>query len=101
MNEKLLRIYKKFYIDEVKHHVLVCGDLAANCSHCNAMGLKLDLTACPECKTPFKYVTFRSLKGNMPKVLKIIEQHPDMCVIDYDDFKHSTGALKAEDLFKD
>jgi predicted amidophosphoribosyltransferase len=101
MSEKLFRIYKKFYVDEVKSHALLCGDLTANCSKCNAMGLKLDSTVCPECKTPFKYVTFRSLTGNMPKILRIIDQHPGMCVLDYDDYKKATGALRAEDLFKD
>ena len=101
MNEKLLRIYKKFYIDEVKEHTLVCGDLSANCSKCNEMGLKLDTITCPECKTPFKYITFRSLKGNMPKVFKTVDQGGGMLVLDYDDYRHATGALKAEDLFKD
>lgn len=101
MNDKLLRIYKRFYIDEVKTHALVCGDLTASCSHCNALGLKLDAKTCPECHTPFKYVTFRSLSGNMPKIIKIIESRPDLCVLDYEDYKKATGALRAEDLFKD
>ncbi len=101
MSEKLIRIYKKFYADEVKSHCLVCGDLTANCSHCQALGLKLDAKTCPECQTPFKYITFRNVSGNMPKILKTIEQCPTMNVLDYDDFKRASGSLKIQDLFND
>jgi len=101
MTEKIIRIFKKFHIDEVKEHVLVCGDLTANCSKCNAVGIKLNSDTCPECGTEFKYVTFRSLKGNIPKILKAAYEKPNLIFIDYDDFKHATGALKIEDLFKD
>ncbi|MDP8266066.1 MAG: hypothetical protein P9M07_03875 [Candidatus Aceula meridiana] len=100
MAEKLIRIFKKFHIDEVKEHVLVCGDLTANCSKCSEVGIKLGSSTCPSCGTEFKYITFRSLKGNIPKILKAFEEKPNLIFIDYDDFKHATSSLKIEDLFK-
>ena len=101
MSEKLVRIYKKFHIDEIKEYVLVCGDLSANCSKCNAVGIKTNADKCPECSTQFKYVTFRNVKGNMPKIHKLIDERSDLIFIDYDDFKRATGSLKIEGLFND
>ncbi len=101
MSEKLIRIYKKFHVDEVKEHVLVCGDLSANCSKCSAVGIKTTADKCPECATTFKYVTFRNIKGNMPKIQKLINEKSDLVFIDYDDFKKATGSLKIEELFND
>ena len=101
MSEKLIRVFKKITVDSIKEHVLICGDLFGNCSKCNAMGIKFTSPLCPECGTEFKYMTFRSLHGNLPKISKMTEDRPSLQFIDYDDFKHATGALKAEDLFKD
>lgn len=101
MSEKLIRVFKKIDVEHIKQNVLVCGDLSANCSKCNAVGIKLGALKCPECSTEFKCITFRSLHGNMPKILKMIDERKDLMVIDYDDFKKATGALKAHDLFKD
>ena len=42
MNEKLVRVYKKFYIDELKAHLLIYGDLGGSCAACRKMDIKLD-----------------------------------------------------------
>ncbi|MBI5150404.1 MAG: hypothetical protein HZA28_06505 [Candidatus Omnitrophica bacterium] len=34
MSEKLVRVYKKFYIDEIKAHLLVYEDLGGSCAAC-------------------------------------------------------------------
>ena len=101
MSEKMIRVYKKVDVNQIKDHVLVCGDLSANCSKCNAVGIKTNATKCPECSTDFKYLTFRNIKGNMPKVYKLTEERSNLTCIDYDDFKRATGSLKIEGLFND
>ncbi len=100
MNLKFIRTFKKLDIDDVKAHLLVCGDLSASCQKCNHVGLKFDTQKCPACATEFKYIAFRSLKDNMPKVWKISELRPEVNFIDYDDFKKVSGALRAEEFFK-
>jgi len=100
MNQHLLRIYNKFDLDEVKSHLLIYGDLAAQCANCEKMELKLEDHNCSACGTEFKYISFRNVKTQIPKVHKIMAQRPGMKVIDFDDYKREIGAKKAKDFLK-
>lgn len=100
MNHKFLRAYQKFDMDEVKSHLLICGELSAHCAQCNTLGLKFDTSRCPQCQAEFKYITFRNIKENMPKIQKLNETNPRLTFVDYDDFKRITGRLKAQEFFK-
>ena len=51
MAEKLMRVYKKMDVHEVKSHLLIYGDLGGSCANCQKMDIKLDVTHCTECKT--------------------------------------------------
>jgi len=87
-------------IDSVKEHLMIAGDLSASCSKCNHVGIKIDMTECPGCHTEFRYIGFRNIKDNMPKMLNLSESRPQLAFIDFDDFKKMTGALKAQEFFK-
>lgn len=100
MSEKLIRIYKKFYIDEIKAHLLIYGDLGGSCAACQKMDIKWETTHCPSCKTEFKYIGFRNPKAHMPKILKINAERPQVVIIDYEDYNHHIGAMKAQDFLK-
>ncbi len=100
MNEKLIRVYKKFDINTIKKHLLIYGDLSANCANCNEIGIKLDMPKCPKCATEFKYVAFRNVKTNLPKMNKLTAQRPSLNIIDIDDYQRSVAALKAEEFLK-
>lgn len=100
MSEKLIRIYKKLDAREIKTHSMIYGDLTASCSNCNKMNIKLEMSACPECKTEFKYIIFKSVKSHIPKMYKLMEERPEMTLVDYEDYKRNIGASKAEDFFK-
>ncbi|MFH1360429.1 MAG: hypothetical protein ABIJ41_05250 [Candidatus Omnitrophota bacterium] len=93
-------MFKKIDVDALKEHTIVCGDLSANCSKCNALGLKIGTPKCPECATDFKYLTFRNIKENIQKFQKLSECNPHMSFVDYEDYKKLTGASKAKDFFK-
>ena len=97
-SERYLRIYKKFYFDEVKAHTLLYGALSGSCSNCKDIDIKLDATACPNCKNPFKYIAFMNIKDHLPKMQRIATEKPDIVFIDYDDFKKIEGELKARDI---
>lgn len=98
--ERLLRIYKKFYIDEVKAHLLTYGALAGACANCQEMDVKLDSTHCPQCKTEFKYVAFQNVKDHLPKVNKIVQDRPNIVLIDYDDFKRMEAEQRAKSILE-
>jgi len=100
MNPKFIRVYRKMDLEEVKAHLLICGDLSAHCGNCNDMNLKIDMQGCPECRTEFKYIAFRNIRENMVKLLKLSESRPQVTFIDFDDFKKITGELKAQEFFK-
>ena len=41
MSQKFIRVYKKIDINEIKQHLLIYGDLSAQCASCQIMDLKL------------------------------------------------------------
>ena len=100
MSERFLRIYKKFYLDEVKAHTLLYGALSGNCANCKAMEVKLDQQTCPECKNEFKYIAFQNVKDHLPKMLKISHERPGIIFIDHDDFKRMEGEEKAKNILR-
>ncbi|MCK5178890.1 MAG: hypothetical protein KAR32_05110 [Candidatus Omnitrophica bacterium] len=100
MSQKFIRVYKKMNIDEIKQHLLIYGDLSAQCANCQAMDLKLDMTACPKCEAEFKYITFRNVRNHLPKLQKINEATPDIQFVDFDDYKRSISEMKARDFLR-
>jgi thiol-disulfide isomerase/thioredoxin len=97
-SERLLRIYKKFYFDEVKSHTLLYGVLSGSCSACKEIDIKLDALECSSCHTPFKYIAFMNPREHMPKIQRIMHERPNIVLVDYDDFKKVEGELKARDI---
>lgn len=100
MNEKLVRVYKKFYIDEIKAHLLIYGDLGGSCAACQKMDIKLDATHCPGCKTEFKFIAFRNPRVHLPKIQKLHAARPQVAIIDYEDYNHHAGEQKAREFLK-
>ena len=96
--ERFLRIYKKFYLDEVKTHLLTYGALSGVCANCKDMDVKLDVSKCPQCQTEFKYIAFQNVKDHMPKLLRIAQERPQIIFVDYDDFKRLEGEEKAKGI---
>ena len=96
--DRFVRIYKKFYIDEMKAHTLMYGALAGICANCKSMDVKLDMLKCPSCGNEFKYVAFQNVREHMPKILKLVGERPDVLIVDYDDFKRAEGEEKAKGI---
>ncbi len=97
-SERYLRIYKRFYFDELKSHTLLYGVLSGSCSHCKEIDIKLDSLQCPSCNNVFKYIAFMNVSDHMPKMLKIAHERPDLIFVDYNDFKKIEGELRAKDI---
>lgn len=98
MSERFFRIYKKFYVDEIKSHLLTYGALSGICANCKNMDVKLDAAKCPECATEFKFIAFQNVRDHMPKMLKISQERPQIIFMDYDDFKRMEGEEKARGI---
>jgi hypothetical protein len=100
MSQKFIRIYKKMDINEIKGHLLIYGDLSAQCANCQAMDLKLDAATCPKCATEIKYIAFRNVRNHLPKLQKINETNPGIQFVDFDDYKRSITEMKARNFLK-
>ncbi len=100
MIEQFLRVYQKLDIKDIREHLIVCGDLSSNCEKCKAINIRIDAASCPECRTEFKYISFRNIKSHWPKIPKILEARPQVVFIDYEDYVRITGSLKAKEFFK-
>ncbi len=100
MGQKFIRIYKKLDINEIKQHLLIYGDLSAQCANCQEMDIKLDDASCPKCDTEYKYIAFRNVKNHLPKLQKISANRPEILFVDHDDYKREIGALKAKEFLK-
>ena len=100
MSERFLRIYKKFDFHSIKNHLLIYGALSGVCANCKTMDLKLDRTECPHCHTPFQFIAFQNIKDHLPKMLRLHHERPELTFLDYDDFKKTEGAMKAQEFLK-
>ena len=100
MNERFLRIYKKLDFPSVKSKLLIYGALSGSCANCKTMELKLDMSACPHCHAEFKFISFLNIKDHLPKMLRLSSERPDVIFIDYEDFKRTEGAVKAQEFLR-
>ena len=98
MSDRFLRIYKKFYLDEIKTHLMTYGALSGTCANCKNMDLKLDMLQCPGCGNEFKFIAFQNIREHIPKMLKISHERPQIIFVDYDDFKRIEGEEKAKGI---
>ena len=99
-----LRVFKTFDIAEVQKHLLIWGDISSDCAACRALGIDAyKATQCPECGTPFKYVTSRRLDTNPGErfqlVRRMFDKRQDLLFIDYTDYSKTLGQKKARDFF--
>jgi hypothetical protein len=100
MQKRFIRIYKETDLIELKEHLLIYGDLSANCANCQEIDIKLDAISCPKCKTDFRYIAFRNIRNHLPKLSKILIDKPYIVFVDYDDFARLWGAHKAQEFLK-
>ncbi|MBF0254589.1 MAG: hypothetical protein HQL11_05650 [Candidatus Omnitrophica bacterium] len=104
MSEFLIRVWQPANIENIKSHILIVGDLTADCGHCRALGLKYaEVHTCPECGNEFMFITARSASGNAKSiggvVRRIKSRRPDLTFVDYDDFQALIGKQTARDFF--
>lgn len=97
-----IRIWQAIDIGDVEAHLLIAGDTIGDCAKCRCLGVAYDQTSCPQCKTPFKYLTSRRIESHPGESFRIVqrlkEKRPDLIFIDYSDYKQLSGKLKGRSL---
>ena len=100
-----LRVFKEVDLEQVQKHLLIMGDLTGDCASCRELGIDYySAGQCPQCGTPFKYLTSRRLETHTGErfhlVKRMQEKRPDLLFIDYGDYQKAIGQKKARDFFK-
>ncbi len=98
-----IRTWKYYDVNELKSHLLIVGQLSADCANCKEMGIDyLTQKKCPQCNSEFKYIATRQNDGKFPGSLirRIVEKRQDLELIDYSDFRLATERNKAQEFFK-
>lgn len=104
MSRHYLRVFQDFDIEEVKSHLLILGDLSADCAACQALGVDpAAATTCPQCGTTFRYLTSRRIENFPAERFQIVkrykEKRSDLIFVDYGDYSKVLGQKKARDFF--
>jgi hypothetical protein len=92
-----LRAWQEFDIQEIEKHLIVVGELSAECFSCHKIGIDSKSIICPNCQTHFKYMGFRRhVDGGY--IHKLKEELPHLVFIDFEDLKKVIGKREARKL---
>ena len=99
-----IRVWQSVDIEGITKHLLIVGDITADCAACRELGIAYAATKnCPKCGTDFRFITARSAIGGVKvsggTVKRIKDRRPDLTFIDYEDYKSITGKQAARDFF--
>ena len=99
-----IRIWQSCDIAEITKHLLIVGDITADCASCRELGIDYSAAkACPKCSTVFRFIASRNTgkldHGRGGTVKRIKERRPDLTFIDYEDYKEITGKTQAREFF--
>jgi hypothetical protein len=99
-----MRVWQAVDLEGIQKHLLIVGDVTADCAACRHLGIKYAETqSCPGCGTIFRFITARGAVGSTKTmgaaVKRIKDRRPDLTFVDYDDYKSLTGKQSARDFF--
>ena len=100
-----IRVWQPCVVEEITRHLLIVGDVTADCAHCRELGIDYGQARnCPKCGTDFRFIasrlTSRLDRNRGSNVKRIKERRPDLTFVDYEDYKEITGKQQARDFFK-
>ena len=97
-----IRVWQPCNAEEIGKHLLIVGDLTADCANCRELGIDYsNAKQCPNCASPFLFIAARGSGGlNKSAVRRIKDRRPDLTFIDYGDYKDIIGRRQARDFFK-
>ena len=101
----LIRVWQACDVAEITKHLLIVGDVTADCAACRELGIDYSqVRACPKCGTTFRFIASRKT-GKLDRdrggtVRRIKDRRPDLTFIDYEDYRDITGKQQAREFFK-
>ena len=100
-----LRVWQACDVTEITKHLLIVGDITADCTACRELGIDYGTAkTCPKCGTTFRFIASRHTgpldRNRGGNVRRIKDRRPDLTFIDYEDYKEITGKQQAREFFK-
>jgi len=95
--KSFLRFWQEFDLVDIEKHLIVIGELSAECFACHKVGIDRKSKLCPACNANFKYMGFRR-KIRIPHLRETKEEFVNITFIDFEDFKKSLGKRNARNL---
>ena len=95
--KNFVRVWEELDLADIEKHLIVVGDLSAECFGCHKVGIDSKARACPDCSAIFKYIGFRR-KVQISYLRKVRDERPRIVIIDFDDFKRSLAKRDARKL---
>ena len=92
-----IRVWEERELADIGKHLIVLGELSAECFSCHKVGIDSKAKKCPNCNTDFKFLGFRK-RATIYYLRKAREEFPDITLIDFDDFKKAIGQNAARKL---
>ncbi len=103
MAKNFMRIWIEGDPSEISKKLLFVGELFSTCGNCKRLGLDFQSAkSCPDCHAVFEYVSaLKATSTSSEKfywIKKIRTARPDLCFVDYDDFKKGQDLKRARDI---
>lgn len=95
--KSFLRVWNERDIEDIEKHLLVVGELSADCFACHEVGLDSSSKKCPACGVNFKYIGLRR-KDPVNYLRRVKEEKTDIVFIDFEDFKKVISKRDARKL---
>ena len=100
-----IRIWQDCNLEEITKHLLIVGDVTADCANCRELGIEYaKMKNCPQRGMEFMFIASRHTGkldgGRGATVKRIKDRRPDLTFIDWEDYKEITGKQNARDFFK-
>jgi hypothetical protein len=101
MDERaIVRVWQEVSVKDVSPHLLIAGELSADCWNCKEVGIAFETKNCPTCGTLFKYMGTR-LTGTVREAKRLRAKRPDLILIDLKDFKEGEARKRAHGFLGD
>ncbi|MBI5873429.1 MAG: hypothetical protein HZB36_04715 [Candidatus Omnitrophica bacterium] len=97
------RVGREMDYDDVSKHLLIVGELSGDCFSCREVGINYSREKyCPQCKTDFKYISYRKSSGAVTTgaIAKLCAKRPDLVYVEYGDVKEIADHMKVKKIFK-
>jgi len=85
-SKSIIRVWQEMDVKLIEPHLLMAGQVSADCSNCKEVGIPFEAKACPKCGTLFKYMGTR-VSNSTKEAKRLHRKRPDLTLVEFSDVK--------------